>query len=151
GHISEIPEGQAKITENEATTHDTITPELDSSLGVIITSGMLNNDSKINEEWLGDQKIYTGTGSPTESALMALFNKSGFKESTISKGYKLKREFPFDSALKRMSKVYKKDKEHLVFCKGATEVILPLCSAIGYGKKNQFSYWIWKKEPTPNY
>ena len=137
GHISEIPKGKAKITENEASVLDTITPEVDSSLGVIITSGMLNNDSKINEEWLGDQKIYTGTGSPTESALMALFNKSGFKESTISKGYKLKREFPFDSALKRMSKVYKKDKEHFIFCKGATEVILPLCSAIGYGKKNQ--------------
>jgi Ca2+-transporting ATPase len=137
GVISEIPDGQVKISEKAAGELDMISPEIDSPLGLIIVSGMLNNDSKINEELLGDQKIYTGTGSPTESALMALFTKSGFSESKINKEYKLKREFPFDSALKRMSKVYKKDKENVVFCKGATEVILPLCSTIGYGKSNQ--------------
>jgi Ca2+-transporting ATPase len=137
GKISEISDAQSQITEKEGFDLETVSPEMDSSLGLIITSGMLNNDSKITEELLGDQKIYSGTGSPTESALVALFSKSGFSESIINKEYDLKREFPFDSSLKRMSKVYKKGKENFVFCKGATEVILPLCSTIGYGKKNQ--------------
>ncbi|MCK4848325.1 MAG: cation-transporting P-type ATPase, partial [Candidatus Heimdallarchaeota archaeon] len=137
GHISEISDDQSKITEKDAIGLDAVSPKIDSSLGMIIFSGMLNNDSKINEEQLGDQVVYTGTGSPTESALMTLFNKSGFSESKILKDYGLKREFPFDSSLKRMSKAYKKGKENYLFCKGATEVLLPLCSNIGYGKNQR--------------
>ncbi|MHA1236841.1 MAG: cation-translocating P-type ATPase, partial [Candidatus Hodarchaeales archaeon] len=137
GSISEISKDQFKIPEKDAIGLDAISPKLNSSLGMIIFSGMLNNDSKINEELLGDQLVYTGTGSPTESALMTLFAKSGFSVSKVKGNYGLEREYPFDSSLKRMSKVYKKGKEKFLFCKGATEVLLPLCSNIGYGTKGQ--------------
>ncbi len=135
GYISEI-EGKThiKVSEKEALNLKPIDVDLDSSLGMLIISGMLNNDSNITEETVGDQIVYAGTGSPTESALTTLFNKSKLSEKSISKDYKLIREFPFDSSLKRMSKIFEIDGKPRIFCKGATEVLLPRCSQIGYGK-----------------
>ncbi len=137
GHITQISDEQAQILEKDAINLKWFSPEKDSSLGILIASGMLNNDSKISVEQVGDQFVYTGTGSPTESALMTLFSKSGFLDSELRTEFELQREYPFDSSLKRMSKAFKKGNEYYIFCKGATEVILPRCSYIGYGKKNE--------------
>ncbi|MHA2295392.1 MAG: cation-translocating P-type ATPase [Candidatus Hodarchaeales archaeon] len=106
----------------------------ESSLGTLLISGVLNNDSSINVETTPTgQKVYSGTGSPTDSALMSLFNKSGIDKKIVEKNYDLVTELPFDSSLKRMSKVFKQNTspEHVVFCKGATEVILERCTSIG--------------------
>ncbi|MHA2176109.1 MAG: cation-translocating P-type ATPase [Candidatus Hodarchaeales archaeon] len=124
------------INEKNIEEYSPISVQLDSSLGMLIASGMLNNDSNITEEMVGDLNVYVGTGSPTESALIALFNKSGLSKADIKSNYKLLREFPFDSSIKRMSKVFEYNKKPIVLCKGATEVLLPLCSHIGYGKGN---------------
>ncbi len=147
GYISRI-EGTThiQVSEKEALNLKPIDVNLDSSLGLLIVSGMLNNDSKITEETIGDQVVYTGTGSPTESALMTLFNKSKISEKRISKQYNLIREFPFDSSLKRMSKVFELDDKPIVFCKGATEVVLPRCTLIGYGDEQRTITEADKKE-----
>ncbi|MHA2094852.1 MAG: cation-translocating P-type ATPase, partial [Candidatus Hodarchaeales archaeon] len=135
GYISEIEgESHIKISEKDALNLKPIDVVHDSPLGMLIISGMLNNDSKITEETIGNQVVYTGTGSPTESALMTLFHKSKLSEKDLVKNYKIIREFPFDSSLKRMSKVYELDDKPRIFCKGATEVLLPRCTQIGYGE-----------------
>ena len=135
GKIVEVEKKDLQyISEKNIGEHSSESVELNSSLGMIIASGKLNNDSNIAEEQIGDLDVYIGTGSPTESALIALFNKSGLSKSEVESRYRLKREFPFDSSIKRMSKAFEDQKKSIVFCKGATEVLLPLCSSIGYGK-----------------
>ncbi|MFW9853636.1 MAG: cation-translocating P-type ATPase [Candidatus Thorarchaeota archaeon] len=113
---------------------DPVIIDPNSSLGFLIIGGMLNNDSEIVSEKVGDILVYSGTGSPTESALLALFNKTGLSKDNILREFRLVREYPFDSSFKRMSKVFKVDEkeQHLVFCKGATEVVLERCQNLGY-------------------
>ncbi|MFX0014369.1 MAG: cation-translocating P-type ATPase [Promethearchaeota archaeon] len=138
GKIVELRENFEKIKENEARDLTAKSVELDSSLGMLITSGMLNNDSEIIEEYIEATKkyAYTGTGSPTESALLALFNKTQIEKGKVKEKFETLREYPFDSSLKRMSKVFKtNDSKIIVFTKGATEVLLPMCERIGYDKK----------------
>ncbi len=139
GKIVELKEDDDKIIEKDAKTYSEQTVELNSSLGMLITSGMLNNDSEILEEFVEatGQYVYNGTGSPTESALLALFNKTRMEKSKIKEEFELLREYPFDSSLKRMSKVFNTKNEIFVFCKGATEVLLPKCTYIGFGKNRE--------------
>ena len=92
------------------------------SLEFLLINGLLNNDARISEGKL--------IGTPTEGAIRVLFYKSKLQESEILKNYKLVAEFPFDSKVKRMSKVFNGTQTHIVFCKGASEVVLPRCSQI---------------------
>ncbi|KAK2812739.1 hypothetical protein FQN50_001068 [Emmonsiellopsis sp. PD_5] len=76
---------------------------------------------------------WTGVGEPTEIALhvLALRFNSG-KLALLQGGQReLLAEFPFDSAIKRMTVAYHNKKLNSVhaFAKGATESILPLLSA----------------------
>ncbi|MFX0085892.1 MAG: cation-translocating P-type ATPase [Candidatus Hodarchaeota archaeon] len=140
GKIIQLEDEKETIDEKQARTRDPISANHQSSLGMMIISGLLNNDSKIIEEYIEatKQKIYNGTGSPTESALLTLFHKTKFDELLVKNEYKLVREYPFDSSLKRMSKIFETDKKEMyVFTKGATEVILPKCVHIGFDEKKQ--------------
>ncbi|MGV9203062.1 MAG: cation-translocating P-type ATPase [Promethearchaeia archaeon] len=98
----------------------------------LLISGYLNNNSALvkNQVEVGSKVIdnWKVVGSPTEGALMVLFQKG--MEDYILDDYELVKEFPFDSRIKRMSKVYKKGGEVYSFTKGASEVIIPLCSKI---------------------
>ncbi|MHA1450459.1 MAG: cation-translocating P-type ATPase, partial [Candidatus Hodarchaeales archaeon] len=110
-----------------------------SALELILISGLLNNDAKlIIEEFIEEKRkrnsniSWKATGSPTDAALIAMFKKSGMNETEIRQKYSLEREYPFDSRLKRMSKVFRTDNPELIsFTKGAAEVLLPLCTKIG--------------------
>ena len=83
----------------------------------LITCGGIANDSEIATEELPDQGTnWIPLGDPTDAALLHLFRKSGVVE-----------EFPFESELKRMSKICQDEKKFVVFVKGATEVLMPLC------------------------
>jgi Ca2+-transporting ATPase len=138
GKIVEIPvESLEKVSERELQPLNPISVDSDSSLGVMIISGYLNNDSQIIRETLEStgQVTYDAVGSPTEAALLSLFSKTGINVEGIQKEYEVLREYPFDSSLKRMSKVFKNKDEKLIgFCKGATEIVLPRCTSLGYGK-----------------
>ena len=67
-------------------------------------------------------------GLPTEAALKVLARKYDPNiEMTIAKQEFLY-EYNFDSAIKRMSKIFTQDGTKILYCKGATEWMLPLCS-----------------------
>lgn len=141
GKIVELPgKNLEKISERELQSASAASIEPDSSLGIITISGYLNNDSQIIRETLEStgQVTYDAAGSPTEAALLSLFSKTGLDVERIQKEYEILREYPFDSSLKRMSKVFKGGKRRIIcFCKGATEIVLPLCTSVGYGKKKK--------------
>jgi len=111
-------------------------PEKDSTLTGLLICGLLNNDSEIVEDPSGPrgQTLYKAIGDATDASILTLFRKSGLDELEIKREYELVREFPFDSNIKRMSKIYKKGDIYYVFTKGATEVMVPLCSYVSVDK-----------------
>ncbi|MBD3195418.1 MAG: HAD-IC family P-type ATPase, partial [Candidatus Lokiarchaeota archaeon] len=108
-------------------------------LKTLLISGFLNNNSalvKSEIETAGkDSKIIDNwkvIGSPTEGALVVLFQK--VMGDYLLEDFELIEEFPFDSSIKRMTKIYKeKDEEkYFSFTKGASEILIPRCSKIVY-------------------
>ncbi len=97
----------------------------------LVVCGGINNDSEIVKEEIPDQgTLWKPLGDPTDAALLTMFRKSGIDEEAISKKYSIVEEFPFESELKRMSKICKDDKKFVAFVKGATEVLLPKCTFV---------------------
>jgi Ca2+-transporting ATPase len=102
----------------------------------LITCGGINNDAEIALKEIPDQgTIWEPLGDPTDAALLTLFRKSGVDEQLVRERYKVIEEFPFESELKRMSRICQDGSRFISFAKGATEVLLPQCSTIGNGKK----------------
>ncbi len=103
-------------------------------LKLLLISGFLNNNSALikNEIETPKKIVYNWNvvGSPTEGALMVLFQK-GMGDYLLD-DFESVTEFPFDSALKRMTKIYKKEDKFYSFTKGASEILIPLCSTILY-------------------
>lgn len=95
-------------------------------LELILLNCFLNNDAKIREGKL--------IGDPTDGACKVLFYKSLFNEDDVQRSHEIVAEFPFDSSLKRMAKIYRKENVNHVFVKGATEIILDRCTQI-YNKE----------------
>ncbi|KAI8867795.1 potassium/sodium efflux P-type ATPase [Ramicandelaber brevisporus] len=97
-----------------------------------------------------DGEGWVGIGDPTEVALQVfahkmnmgkprLINPTGSDAATLSKPWLLLAEFPFDSTIKRMSVIYEEPVSGriVVFIKGATERLAPICSAVQVGEKVQ--------------
>ena len=97
----------------------------------LIVCGGINNDSEIMTEEVKDQgTVWTPLGDPTDAALLTLFRKSGLDEAALRGRYAVVEEFPFESELKRMSRICRDDDGYVSFVKGATEVLLPRCSRV---------------------
>ncbi|MFX0001502.1 MAG: cation-translocating P-type ATPase [Candidatus Hodarchaeota archaeon] len=103
-------------------------------LKLLLTSGFLNNNSALvkNEIEISGKTLYNWNviGSPTEGALMVLFQKG--MGDYLLEDYESITEYPFDSSLKRMTKLYKRDQVYISFTKGASEILMPLCSKVIY-------------------
>ena len=69
-------------------------------------------------------------GDPTEGALLVLAAKAGWNRSAAERMYKREREFPFDSARKRMSVIVRHQGGRLVCAKGAPDVLVDRCSHV---------------------
>ena len=97
-------------------------------------SSVYNPDTKLSTEGSHDSKggDWVAVGEPTEIALhvLAIRFNSGKRSVIENNGLELVSEFPFDSAIKRMTVVYKRaGSEHVAaYSKGATESMLPLLS-----------------------
>ncbi|MFX1302012.1 MAG: cation-translocating P-type ATPase [Promethearchaeota archaeon] len=104
------------------------------SLKLLLTSGFLNNNSALikNEITVSGRTIpkWDVVGSPTEGALMVLFQK-GMGDYLLD-DFESITEYPFDSTLKRMTKLYKRNHSYYSFSKGASEILIPLCAKALY-------------------
>ncbi len=108
------------------------------SLEHLLIGGMLNNDAQLIVEEVyvdsrPEQVTWRTTGDPTDGAFLALFNKSGLeeKELKIKEKFEIVYDYPFDSSIKRMSRLFKSQNKYYLFTKGATETVLNLCSYVG--------------------
>jgi len=107
-----------------------------SSLELLLIAGFLCNDADLVVDEFFEPTgttTYKAIGDPMEAALIALFNKSGINKRKVQNNYKVVQEYPFESELKRMTKVFKNKDEsgYISFSKGATEILLDQCAYIG--------------------
>ncbi len=117
-------------------------------LKMLLTAGFLNNNSALikNEIEISGKIIpkWEAIGSPTEASLMVLFQK--IMGDYLLDDYESITEYPFDSSLKRMTKLYKRDQVYVSFTKGASEILMPLCSKVIYNDSEiEFTDEIKKK------
>lgn len=101
-------------------------------LKLLLTSGFLNNNSALvkNEVVVSGRVIpnWNVIGSPTEGALMVLFQKG--MGDYLLEDFEYIKEHPFDSKVKRMTKIYKREEKFYSFTKGASEILMPLCKKV---------------------
>lgn len=100
---------EGKETENEG-------------LGMLLTVGLMCNNSSIGKERVGD---------PTELALLVSAKKYGFEDTR--KDSKRVAEMEFDSERKMMSIVYHVNNRNVLYAKGAVEEVLKRCTHIYKG------------------
>lgn len=126
-------EGYGYGTEGKILLEGKKVEEMDKELELLLKDCLLCNNAKIGREFFGD---------PTEIALLVVAKKAG-----IEKNEQFLKEEPFDSARKRMSVVYEFEERRMLYCKGAVETVLDVCSKymedgkekeLGLSKKREF-------------
>lgn len=103
-----------------------VSVEQNKALSLIIKTGVLCNDSKI--EKLPEDHEYDVIGNQTEGALLIL----GAKTNAFLEDFKFERtnETPFSSERKMMSILTKEEEGEFVYAKGAFEIMIEKCSSI---------------------
>ena len=122
------------LEEDVFTDFDIVVPK--SPLDIMIHSVMLNNDANLI---IQDLNMQTGgvqweaMGNPTDSALLRFASMTKVREENLKENYVLEAEFPFDSAVKRMTKIFwdRQLGTYVIFSKGASEMILERSDSIG--------------------
>lgn len=67
-------------------------------------------------------------GSSTEIAFLKFMAKAGYDYEKIRESYQVIAKFPFNSSRKRMSVVISYKGHIVLFCKGASELVLKCCT-----------------------
>ena len=90
------------------------------------TAYFCNNSRLIPPE--AEEDPWTILGDPTEAALKVVALKYEAELGQEQQGCSRIRELPFDSHRKRMSTIYKKQNQNLIFVKGAPKEVLGVCT-----------------------
>jgi P-type Ca2+ transporter type 2C len=93
----------------------------------LLTTAALCNDAVLQQD---DSGTWESIGDPTEVALQVLAHKLQFKKEELEETWKFEEGLPFDSNRRRMSLIYSKDNEYIIFTKGAPETMLEICSHV---------------------
>jgi len=101
----------------------------DAALRRLAQAAALCNNARLEQEGNGWQV----RGDPTEGALLVLAAKAGWNRSAAERMYEREREFPFDSARKRMSVIVRHQGGRLICAKGAPDVLVDRCSYVLWG------------------
>ncbi|KAI4166140.1 MAG: hypothetical protein LQ342_000026 [Letrouitia transgressa] len=125
-----------KELEDESAEPVEVTPELESFLE---STALCNLATVRHDQAKGEWRT---VGDPTEIALQVFAHRFSHGKKTLEEqhGWTQLAEYPFDSAIKRMSVVYQSgssDKAIFVFTKGAVERVIDLCTTIGVGAHKQ--------------
>ncbi|KAL8850311.1 MAG: hypothetical protein Q9221_004726 [Calogaya cf. arnoldii] len=114
-------------------------PEVTAELRAFLESTALCNLAAVRLDKQKDE--WQAIGDPTEVALQVFAHRFQLGKKTLQEqhGWTQLAEYPFDSSIKRMSVIYRKgEKENThIFCKGAVERIVDLCTHIGTGSNQR--------------
>jgi Ca2+-transporting ATPase len=140
-----LPKGEICLVdksqpEKASSTNQSISIDDFDQLALLLRIGGLNNDSELVAEKIekSDKVQWKAIGDPTEAALLALLRKSEISESSLHAAYTTEKDYPFDSTLKRMTRVFSGPHgDYVAFVKGATDVLLERCTHIGNEHKAQ--------------
>lgn len=88
----------------------------------------------------------TGTGDPTEIALLAFADKLAIDRTKLVSDHPRIKTYPFDSDRKMMSVLIKWGKEYRVYTKGAVDNILEICTHVMVGSKSEKMTESFKKQ-----
>ena len=105
-----------------------------SNRDLLLLNGILCSTASL--VYMHDHGHWDVLGDPTEGALLYLAQELGLNVEEIRKQWKIIDEKPFDSVTKMMSVVVK-DKQSLIFTKGAPESILNICNKIIINEKEE--------------
>ena len=106
-----------------------------------LMTATLANIATVNEtkdEETGEL-VWKAHGDATEIAIQVFTTRLNYGRESIAQDYEHLAEFPFDSSIKRMSAIYKKDGETKVYTKGAVERVLELCD-YWYGERTDDNF-----------
>ncbi|OAD77150.1 hypothetical protein PHYBLDRAFT_109138 [Phycomyces blakesleeanus NRRL 1555(-)] len=129
-------EGEEKIDQDVLIDKTQISPDIRSLVqcsALCNMSSIYHDDSEKEDDWVSN-------GAPTDVALQVFAHKFNMGKPVLEEsGWELVSEYQFDSIIKRMSTLYhdKQTGEFVVFTKGATERILPLCAYLTDSEKDR--------------
>lgn len=108
-----------------------LTKEQLKELELFFVTGAMASNAHVNPPDK-EHALWYCLGDPTEGAAVTLASKAGIDPAALDVKYPELKEFPFDSARKRMSSIrnYGTSKSLYVFAKGAPESILDRCTEI---------------------
>ncbi len=113
------PEGEYYLENEKISFSDTNKKLLEA-----ISYGVLCTDARLVKE---DEK-YKVVGDPTEGAIIVAAKKAGIDVDKLKQDYVRVHEIPFASETKKMTTVHSlENNKYLVICKGAPEILLPVC------------------------
>ncbi|KAL1868834.1 potassium/sodium eff [Paecilomyces lecythidis] len=128
-----------QFNEKNANNGDSPLPEVVPELESFLHAAALCNLATVRHDT--ESNKWKTMGDPTEIALQVFAHRFSFGKKVLEtqRGWKQLAEYPFDSTVKRMSVIYKKDGEDkaVVFTKGAVERIIDLCTTVGTGTHQQ--------------
>ncbi|MBI4177212.1 MAG: calcium-translocating P-type ATPase, SERCA-type [Candidatus Aenigmarchaeota archaeon] len=107
------------------------TPAAGDDLDLLLTAGVLCNDSSVFAQ-NGEVRV---VGDPTDISILVAAAKAGLRKEALSREYERKHEIVFDSERKRMSVVVSTPSGETVYVKGAIDILLDLCSKERKGGK----------------
>jgi Ca2+-transporting ATPase len=91
-----------------------------------LRAGLLCNDSQLVEQ----QGRWEVQGDPTEGALLVVATKAGLRPDAHRAALPRLDAIPFESQRQYMATLHDAGQTHVVYIKGASEVLLPLCRAM---------------------
>lgn len=108
-----------------------IDPKNDSGLELLLNTGVLCNDSMLEQKDT-DDNLWGIIGDPTEGALVVAGAKAGYEKAKMNEDFARIEEIPFDSERKMMTTFHKNFISNKVvsFTKGAPDIILNRCTKI---------------------
>jgi Ca2+-transporting ATPase len=122
------PEGHfLRIDANVGGRELQIDPSGEPDLSQVLTIGAVCNHAEITRDE-AKSRTWSIVGDPTEGALLVAAHKAGLEPSS-RKGH-ITHEIPFDSDRKAMSVVSRINGAHVMYTKGAPEVVLAKCTQL---------------------
>lgn len=93
----------------------------------LLRAAALCSDASIYQEGFG--QIWKSRGDTTEAAMITAAAKADLEKADLDSKYPRIDEIPFSSETKRMLTLHRLPQGNMVFCKGAPEIILGVCSS----------------------